>query len=105
MPVGDGPHAADDGLHVELAAAEQGDDSLPDGPVVAEAALQRDVLLREQVDVWDEPFRLRSRHAGGKEVSKAQIIHNFMVIIINSVLFFIYDQVHHFYTWPAIHRP
>ena len=39
VPFGDGPDAADDGLHVELSAGEQRDDALPDGPVVAEAAL------------------------------------------------------------------
>ena len=57
VPVGDGPDAADDRTDVELAAGHEGDDALPDGPVVAEAALERDVLLHQRVEVEAERLR------------------------------------------------
>jgi len=57
VPFGDGPDAADDGFDIELPAAEQSDDALPDGPVVTEAALQGDVFLDQRIDVKTEWLR------------------------------------------------
>ena len=58
VPIGKAPDAANDGSHVELVTGKEGEDALPDGPVVAEAPLQGDVLLHELIEV--ESQRLRS---------------------------------------------
>src|SRR5262249_53925461 len=57
VPFSDGPHSADDGRHLELATAKQSNDALPHGPVVTEAALHRDVLLHERIEVEIERLR------------------------------------------------
>ena len=51
------PLAADDGIDVELAGGEQLDHAFSDGPVVAEAALEADVLLHKRVEGVVEQLR------------------------------------------------
>ena len=58
MPVGDRPDPADDRLDVQLSTGQQRNDAFPNGPVVAEAALQRHVLLNQRIEV--ETKRLRT---------------------------------------------
>jgi arylsulfatase A len=50
VPLGDRPDAADDGFAHRTVRWRAGDDALPDGPVVAEAALQGDVFLHQRID-------------------------------------------------------
>ena len=50
LPALEFPLAANDRIDVELAGGEQLDHAFPDGPVVAEAALEADVLLHERVE-------------------------------------------------------
>jgi len=56
FPLAEPPRAAHDRLHVECAGREQPEDSLPNGPIVAEAALQADALLHERIERKVEGF-------------------------------------------------
>src|SRR5262245_6677463 len=49
VPLCDRPHAAGDRLHIERARGDHADHSLPNRPVVTEAALQRHVFLHESI--------------------------------------------------------
>src|SRR5688572_11901880 len=57
MPRFERPHAAKNRPDIELTGCEQRQHAFPNGPVVTETALERDVLLHERVE--GESKRLR----------------------------------------------
>ncbi len=74
VPVFQRPDAADDLGHVERAGGEQADDALPDRPVVAEAAAERDVFLNERIEReaagGAAPANLADPAAGADEIDR-----------------------------------
>src|ERR1700682_1570850 len=50
MPLRDRPDAADDRFYVQHSGGEKANHALPDRPVVAEAAAERDVFLHERIE-------------------------------------------------------